>query len=204
MNPNLRKKPLLPDGSEVYIGLVVGGVLGVVLFLLDFPFLSYFFAAILACLFCVFGIQFWTEDDRQYWRGRALMDKLERQLQSIHPEAVKDAESRTHIRNGLANIRAIFGELLKKSPTIMYGGVTQVEPNVRYLATAFDEYVDLQNYPRKAGDKYGELMLHSQQAFDGFDQETSRMLERVNQDDILNLTVSTELLRSLRNLLSNK
>lgn len=202
VKPNARKKPLLPDGSEVYIGLVAAGALGLVLLLNDYPMWSYVLAAVFTFLACVIGFQIWNEDDRQYWKGIALSRELSKALEGFDPAYVRDRVAWKHIKAGVQNAKLILEELLKKSPTRMYGGMATLAPHVRKAALLFDEYVDVQDNPAKVGGRYDEVMQLSNEGFEGFDEEMARLLVQVNKDDILNLTTSAEILRSLRNLLS--
>lgn len=196
------KKPLFPDGSELYIGLVAGGVLGLILLFYGFPIWSYLLAAVFAFFFCIFSIQFWTEDDRQYWRGINVKREIEEILEDVEAGRVLKPEASYHIESGVKNARLIIGELMKQKPTRMYGGMFELAPYVRKLEPVYWEYLDIQDYPSKAGEEYAELMQKAEEAFEGFEEQMRRMLVRVNKGDIFNMTVSAELLRSLRNLLS--
>ncbi len=203
MNKKQRKRPLLPDGSEVYIGVGVAIVIGLFMVWNDYPMWSYLLAVGVAFLGCVYGIQLWSEDDRQYWKAMQLKDELTQMLDSIERFArqIQSTTTRQDVNTGVNDARLIVDELLTKKATRMYGGLTQVEPHVRRMRVMIEAYIDIKEYPRKAGDKRAELMQKAEQGFQGFCDEMSRMLERVNSGDVFNLTTNAELLRSLRNLL---
>ena len=199
-----RNKPMLPDGSELYIGFGIATAIGLYMFWNNYPMWSYLLAVAVAFLGCVYGIQIWSEDDRQYWKAMQLKDELTQTLDRIvfFARDVLDAAAQQNVRTGVAYARLIIAELLKQKSTRMYGGLSQLAPHVRRMCL-IEEYVDIQNYPRKAGAsaKRAELMRNTEQGFEGFGEEMARMLERVNAGDVFSLSTNAVLLRSLRNLL---
>lgn len=200
---NQRKPPLLPDGSEFHIGLLVAAAIGLYMVFNNYPMWSYLLAVSATFLGCVYGIQIWSEDDRQYWKAMRLRGELTQLLDHIRRDTkgVRSAEARKNITSGLADAHLIIGELLKQKPTRLYGGLTQLAPHIRRMFPVVSEYVDIQDHPGKAGAKRDDLMRKAEQGFQGFREEMARMLARVNGGDIFDLTTNAELLRSLRNLL---
>lgn len=203
MNYRQRKRPWLPDGSELWIGIGGAAAIGFYMVMSDYPMWSYLVAVAVAFLGCVYGVQLWSEDDRQYWKAMRLNDDLDQLLENImfYAKQIRDSNAKHNVTTGVNDARLIMGELLKKKATRMYGGLTQLEPHVRRMRIMIEEYIDIQDHPRKAGSKWSELMQKAEQGCQGFCEEMARMLERVNAGDVFNLTTNAELLRSLRNLL---
>lgn len=203
MSYKQRKRPWLPDGSDVWIGVVVAIIIGGYMVWNDYPMLSYLVAVAVAFSGCVYGIQLWLEDDRQYWKAMRLKDDLYQLLNTIadYARQIEDVDANRNVVDGLENARLIMDELLSQKATRMYGGLTQLEPHVRRMRIMIEEYIDIQDHPRKAGSKGPELMQNAEQGCQGFGEEMARMLERINAGDVFNLTTNAELLRSLRNLL---
>lgn len=197
-----RHKPKLPDGIELYIGFGVATIIGLYMLVHDYPMWSYLLAVAIAFLGCVYGIQIWSEDDRQYWKAMRVRVELEKSLAVIarYARDLRNTNAKQNVIQGVEDARLIIDELLKQKPTRMYGGLTQLAPHIRRMLM-IEEYVDIQDHPRKGGPKRIELMQKAEQGFQGFREEMTRMLERVNAGDVFNLTTNAELLRSLRNLL---
>lgn len=202
MNKKQRKRPLLPDGSELYIGFVIAAIIGLVMVRNDYPMWSYLLAVVVAFLGCVYGIQIWSEDDRQYWKAMQLKDELTGNLDRIvyFARQVRNTTAQKYVTTGVGNARLIIAELLKQKSTRMYGGLSQLAPHVRRMLM-IEEYVDIQDFPSKAGSKRPQLMQEAEQGFEGFGEEMARMLERVNAGDVFSLSTNAVLLRSLRDLL---
>lgn len=197
-----RNKPLFPDGSEVYIGAVVALITGGLVFLSGFPWWTYMLVALLLYVACVYGIQFWSADDRIYWKADELAKFITSVFEDIGPEVrqVRSQAVRQNIIDGIANTKAILAELRTKRPSQFYGGVIQLEPQVRRMLSV-QEYVEVIQNPRIAGAKYNEIVTKAEEGFQGFAEESQRLLEQANAGDILNLAINAEMLRSLRNLL---
>jgi hypothetical protein len=196
------KPPLLPEGSEIYIGLGIATILGITLVLLGFPWWSYTAAALVSFLAFVYAFQVWTEGDRQYFKGMQIMDNARKDLDIIEgfSRYIKNVDARLYVVSGVKTARLIIDELSQQQPTKMYGGISLIAPHVQRML-CIEEYVDIQNNPRKAGRNALELMTKTEQGFQGFSEEMDLMYGHITAGDIFNLTTNAELLRSLRSLL---
>lgn len=203
MNKKQRKRPWLPDGSEVWIGIGVAAAIGFSMVMNDYPWWSYLVAVAAAFLGCVYGIQLWSEDDRQYWKAIRLKDELTQLLEDIkrYARQIQNITAKQDVNAGVNDARLIMDELLSQKATRMYGGLSQLEPHVRRMRIMIEAYVDIQGNPQSAGDKGQELLRKAAEGCQGFSEEMARMLVRAKAGDVFNLTTNAELLRSLRNLL---
>lgn len=198
-----RRKPLIPDGNEVYVAALIAIIIGLAMYYDGIDWRFYIPAVIVSLLGFSYGIQLWLEDDRQYWKGWSLYQEINSILGGTQADLVKiqNVQARKNAADGIKDARLIVDELFKATPTKFYGGLTDLLRQVKRLGDLEHEYVDIQDHPNKAGEKRADLMLKSEQGFEGFRQEMATMLENANKGDIFNLTTNAELLRSLRNLL---
>lgn len=205
MKNQRRSTPILPDGSEIYIAAVVSLGVGLSLFVFNYPMWAYVLAAIASFMACFFGIRIWTENDRMYVKGEQQRRTIESQLavlEQLHYQ-VRNQKAQEFLASGIEDARSIVGELVKQAPASMYGGMSELAPKVSWVADTVPEYLEIQNNPRKAGNKHAELMRKAEEGFEGFRDAMESMLTRTNAGDILRMSTRVELLRGLRNLLNS-
>lgn len=198
-----RKKPLLPDGSEVIVAAVAALVLGLILVWADFDAVYYITAVLVTFVGGAFGMSFWSVEDRMYWRAKtqqiqfdSILDALEQQKGSI-----RDTSVRHNLIDGVGNARLIIEALAKMKPNDFSAGMNDLSFDLKRVEPVVPEFINLQNHPSIGGQNHDQLMQDGANAIDGFAQEMVRKLDSANSGKVSEFTTNAKMLAAMRNLL---
>jgi hypothetical protein len=200
------KQPILPEGCEVWISAPLSLVVWWLLFSNNYPIWVYIPVVVLVFLAFVLALNTWTDADRM--RAQAIK-MLRNQIQpnlanNIRPfiRQIDKPKIAALLRGSADVVEQIAEELVKQEPGIMLGGMSEVNTEVARLAGLIPEYVDIQDHPAKAGEKFDQQMAEGETGIAGFNDWATDMLARVNRGDIFKMSTNARLLATLRNMFS--
>ena len=98
-----RRKPLIPDGNEVYVAALIAIIIGLAMYYDGIDWRFYIPAVIVSLLGFSYGIQLWLEDDRQYWKGWSLYQEINSILGGTQADLVKiqNVQARKNAADGI-------------------------------------------------------------------------------------------------------
>jgi len=199
--------PLLPDGAEIVIGLIMAAIVWWTMSSAYYPFWAFAPVMILVFWIVYFSWSMSSEADRLYVKSqRILNNEIRPRLETIRLSlpAVSKREAESNLNLGFRATQDAIDELLKLDSGAMFTGLSEVNTWTRRLGEMLPEYLDIQDHPSKAGVKRTALMTEDEDGFVGFRDWAQGMSERVNKGEVFNMTTNARLLRSLKSLIPLK
>ncbi len=217
--PKQRPAPLIPDGAEVWIGLVFA-ILTYLFTKNNYEPWFYISLMTLVYAFCVYMVNILTDDYRMWARGikkrNTTIQNLEK-IEDLIPEIRNTKNEPLEIKLGISFLK--IAEKLQRSidtsyeailalddqkSGVQYTGFSDLFSKTNQLTPTVVECVDILNYPSKAGNKLDEKIKAFVEGFEGFADWIPGLSARANSGDLFNATTNAILLRSLRNLLKKE
>jgi hypothetical protein len=154
----------------------------------------------------VIALNAWTDADRMRVQAiRMLRSQIQPNLAnniSRYIRQIAKPKIAAMLQRSTAVVEQIIEELLKQQPGVMLSGMNEVSTEVTRLAGLVPEYVDIQDHPGKAGEKFDQQMAEGENGIIGFNDWAIDMLARVNKGDIFKMSTNARLLGTLRNIFS--
>lgn len=203
---NPYKQPLLPEGCEVWISAILTLLVWWFLYSTGYPIWVYLPVVVLVFLAFVLALNTWTDADRMRIRAiKMLRAQIQPNLETnIKPYIRQIAKPKivSTLRSSVDTVEQTVEELMKQQPGVMLNGMNEVNTEVSRLAGVVPEYVDLQEHPGKAGEKFDQQMAEGENGIMGFNDWATEMLARVNRGDIFTMSTNARLLGTLRDMFS--
>ncbi len=217
--PKQRPAPLIPDGAEVWIGLIFAILTYVFTKSMYDPWF-YITLMTLVYAFCIYVVNIMTEDYRMWARGIKKRNTVLQHLETIEEHVSKirnigreDLERRLGITfskvadNLQVSIDTSYEAIIAlddQKSGVQYTGYSDLQTKAGQLRPTVVELVDILLHPSKAGGKLDEKVKEFIEGIDGYADWIPGLSARANSGDLFNATTNAILLRSLRNLLGKE
>jgi hypothetical protein len=217
--PKQRPAPLIPDGAEVWIGLIFAVLTYLFTKSIYEP---WFYIALMTLVyaFCIYMVNIITDDYRMWARGMKKRNTVLQHLDTIATElenlrfidddVIKQLQKRINISfNEVAAILQFcvdtsyeaINALDDQRSGVQYTGYSDLQTKAGQLRPTVVELVDILQHPSKAGGKLDEKIIEFVKGIDGYAEWIPGLSARANSGDLFNATTNAILLGSLRNLL---